>query len=458
MLSFLFLALVFPLWSQDLLVHFNHSGPQNFIEPYRNIERSGENFENLIIEEINQAHQTLFLAVQELSLPRIAMALAQKHKEGVDVRVIIENEYDIQFSQLTSKEISTLPEYTLGKYHEWLLMADTNHDQVVTPEEGTQSDALWILKQSGIKVINDTAGGTKGSALMHHKFLIVDDESVLTTSANFSHSDFFGDFSQPASRGNPNSMIIFNQTPELAKVFNQEFLIMWGTQGNGPRFSTKKPWRPAPLIRLGKWGAVQVGFSPLAGKQTQSKSSQGLIEWAISHAQTSVDFLLFVFSEQRIVDLMHEAHDRGVEVKGLIEPDFAWRWYSEALDMLGVSMVGANCQEEPNNAPWIPGIQTVGTPALPEGDRLHHKMAVIDDRWVIMGSHNWSDAAERQNDEFILLLDSPAIAKRFKQEISARFSKAYWGIPNWLPAKIEKQIQDCKNGGRGPKDTPAQQD
>lgn len=83
---------------------------------------------------------------------------------------------------------------------------------------------------------------------------------------------------------------------------------------------------------------------------------------------------------------------------------------------------------------------------MPEGDRLHHKMAVVDDRWTLMGSHNWSSAAETQNDEFILLIDSPAIAKKFKEEILLRFKNAYWGVPSWLPSSIEEKNKQCAEG------------
>lgn len=326
-------------FAQDIKIFFNHSGTEKYREPYRNIERQGDDFESAITQEFSKAKHTIHLAVQEISLPHIATALINKHQAGVQVQVVIENEYDLSFSTLTPKQVAALSEHLQGRYQDWKLMADINKDGDLSPEEAKNADPLLQLRLAGIKVINDTAGGTKGSALMHHKFAIIDGENVLTTSANFSHSDFFGDFALPDSRGNPNSMIIFHGVNELAQAFEQEFEILWGKKGVAPRFSTKKPWRPSRLIQLGKWGSAQVSFSPIVSGGKQESSSQGLIEHALGLATTSIDFLLFVFSEQQIADRMREANDRGVVIKGLVEPDFAWRWYSEVLDLLGVEMV-----------------------------------------------------------------------------------------------------------------------
>lgn len=433
-------------FAQDIKVFFNHSGPTQFTEPYRKIERQGDNFEAAITQEFDKAKSSIHLAVQELTLPNIAKSLISKHRAGIEVQVVIENEYDLSFSSLSPKEVAALPDYFQGKYRDWKLMADTNLDGDLSIDEAKAADTLLQLRSAGIKVINDTAGGTKGSALMHHKFAVIDNVNIVTTSANFSHSDFFGDFGRPDTRGNPNSLIIFHEASELAQAFEQEFEILWGKKGVASRFSTKKPWRPSRSVQIGKWGSVQVSFSPITRAGNQDDSSQGLIEHAIGLANTSVDFLLFVFSEQQIADRMREANDRGVVITGLVEPDFAWRWYSEVLDLLGVEMVGLNCRFESPNSPWKTGIQTVGTPKLPEGDRLHHKMAVVDDRWTLMGSHNWSAAAQSKNDEFLMLIDSPAIAKQFKQEIKARFQKAYWGIPSWLLRSIDEKSKKCAQG------------
>jgi phosphatidylserine/phosphatidylglycerophosphate/cardiolipin synthase-like enzyme len=47
---------------------------------------------------------------------------------------------------------------------------------------------------------------------------------------------------------------------------------------------------------------------------------------------------------------------------------------------------------------------------------LHDKFAIVDDRWVITGSFNWTSRAERENRENVLIFDCPALASNFETE------------------------------------------
>jgi phosphatidylserine/phosphatidylglycerophosphate/cardiolipin synthase-like enzyme len=47
---------------------------------------------------------------------------------------------------------------------------------------------------------------------------------------------------------------------------------------------------------------------------------------------------------------------------------------------------------------------------------LHDKFAVVDGRWVITGSLNWTNSAERRNRENVLILDCPPLASHFEAE------------------------------------------
>jgi phosphatidylserine/phosphatidylglycerophosphate/cardiolipin synthase-like enzyme len=47
---------------------------------------------------------------------------------------------------------------------------------------------------------------------------------------------------------------------------------------------------------------------------------------------------------------------------------------------------------------------------------LHDKFAVIDGRWVVTGSFNWTVSAERRNRENVLIFDCPALASNFEAE------------------------------------------
>lgn len=47
---------------------------------------------------------------------------------------------------------------------------------------------------------------------------------------------------------------------------------------------------------------------------------------------------------------------------------------------------------------------------------LHDKFAVVDGRWVITGSFNWTTSAESRNRENVLVFDCPPLAESFDAE------------------------------------------
>ena len=75
------------------------------------------------------------------------------------------------------------------------------------------------------------------------------------------------------------------------------------------------------------------------------------------------------------------------------------------------------CKHEADNQPLQQPREGLGIPRLPGGDKLHHKFSVIDNRTVITGSFNWSPSAAHQNDEVLLVIESPLLAAHFTQEM-----------------------------------------
>ncbi|MFL0745667.1 MAG: phospholipase D-like domain-containing protein, partial [Prochlorococcus sp.] len=68
------------------------------------------------------------------------------------------------------------------------ILADRNSDGNLSLQERQHGDAVEILRRNKIPLIDDREDGSKGSGLMHHKFLVIDGLSVITGSANFSSS------------------------------------------------------------------------------------------------------------------------------------------------------------------------------------------------------------------------------------------------------------------------------
>ncbi|MBE9052318.1 helix-hairpin-helix domain-containing protein [Nostocales cyanobacterium LEGE 11386] len=430
---------------QDPLVqvYFNHSQSSEYKEPYRQLTRPGDNLEQHIVDAISQAKSTVDVAIQELRLPNVVQALADKQQAGIKVRVILENNYSRPWSSLTPDEVQNLAPREKAHYREFQKFVDLNQDNHLSPEEINQRDALIILQNAQIPWIDDQADGSVGSSLMHHKFVIVDNRFVITTSANFTLSDVHGDYTNPSSLGNANNFLQID-SPELAALFTEEFNIMWGDGPGGKpdsRFGLKKPLRSPKTITLGET-TITVHFSPTSPVQPWSKTGNGLIGETLNLATKSIDMALFVFSEQRLSTLLENRHLENVSIRALIDSQFAYRPYSEAMDMMGVALSN-NCQYDVDNNPWKKPITTVGVPTLAKGDLLHHKFAVIDQKTVITGSHNWSASANHGNDETLLVIENPTIAAHYVREFARLYTNARLGVPPTVQQKITAEEKKC---------------
>ena len=138
--------------------------------------------------------------------------------------------------------------------------------------------------------------------------------------------------------------------------------------------------------------------------------------------------------------------EQGVEIRLVADPGFASRPFSEVLDLLGVSLPDPTCKVEAGNKPLDQALKGVGTPRLARGDKLHHKFAVIDNKTVITGSFNWSPSAAHTNDETLLVIHSPQLAKHFTREMDRLWRGAELGITPHIQRKLEHQKIRCGDG------------
>ena len=409
-------------------VAFNHNENQRYRSPINGQWRRGDNLEAFILEGINGAKHEILVAVQELSLPRVAEALARRHRDGLTVRVILENTYSTPWSQEHPADLS---------HHQ-----RTRHTQLEALGWG---DAVAMLQRQGVPLIDDTADGSKGSGLMHSKFMVIDRRSVITGSANFTPSCIHGDVDDPRTRGNVNHLLRFD-SPALAALFADEFNRMWGDgPGGAPdsHFGIAKESAPLQQVNVGTT-TVAVLFAP--HRRTDPNNGLALINTLLAGAKRQVDLALFVLSDQSLANTLGQLQRRGVKIRLLADPGFANRSFSEVLDLLGTQLPDHHCKLEAGNKPLQQPLDGVGTPRLAGGDKLHHKLAVIDGQRVITGSFNWSPSAAHQNDETLLVIDSPLLARHFTAEIDRLWRGAELGVSARLARKQARQRTLCGSG------------
>lgn len=416
--------------------YFNGRSSQSYADPYRSTMRPGDNLEAVILAEIGKANKSIFLAVQELRLPGIAKLLVEKYKAGLDVRIVLENDYNHNVLAQPNLPEGEEPEtHDSTRYRDLVLLVDANRDGKITRAEMLEGDAVFILQQAKIPLIDDTEDGTNGSGLMHHKFIVIDGKRMVLTSANFTPSDVHGDVGVPASRGNSNGLMVIDSVP-LAKIFTEEFTLMWEA-----KFGLSKPFRGARTVTVGG-KKITVQFSPSSASVAWDVTTNGLIYKTLVTAKSSIEAALFVFSEQKLADAMKIASKKAT-VAVMVEPKFAFRAYSEVLDLLGVTLANPDCVVETGNAPWRPAATRAGQPTLAGGDVLHHKFGVVDARKVIFGSHNWSDSANLTNDEYLVVVDDTTVAADFGAEFARLATRARWGLPERVRTEIAHSTERC---------------
>lgn len=370
--------------ADDIKVYFNHDVDLPAIKA---------NLEDEIISFIDGANSTLYMAVYDLDLPGIANAMVAAKNRGVDVRFI------------------------------------TDEDNI----GAANAPALGILDAGNVPWIDDTANGSAGSKIQHNKFIIVDGTRVLTGSTNFSQSGIHGDLDgagQLINEGNDNHIVTI-ESIQMASVFTSQFNIMWGDGPGGSLDSLFGLGKPDHMIETvfttNDNIRIDVQFTPQSPTILTGSSLENMVNY-VSGAQQRIHMAQFVISAQDVADAMEVRHDAGVEVQGIGDSSFFFRYYSEFMDMEGTAKLNNNGVYEadsytgtPNNIWENPADVRVANMA--GGDKWHHKYIIVDDS-VLTGSHNVSGAAAFGNDENVVIIYDPQTAAEFEGHFGRAFCEA----------------------------------
>lgn len=217
-----------------------------------------------------------------------------------------------------------------------------------------------------------------GNRIMHHKFAVVDEQAVWTGSTNVSHNGLYR---------NDNHAIIV-RSEDMAAAYTWEFEEMFGGE-----FGRGKTALPGSRSMELADGTLDWHFAP-------THDPIQVVVDAIDDAQQTVAFMVFSFTRADVVDALERAHARGVSVVGIFDESQANGAWSvdEDLAAAGVPV-------------FIDGNENASGFS---GGKLHHKVLIVDadtaDAAVISGSMNWSNAGTGDNDENLVLIESPSVA------------------------------------------------
>lgn len=136
---------------------------------------------------------------------------------------------------------------------------------------------------------------------------------------------------------------------------------------------------------------------------TPGQNCTSLIERSIMEARKSVFIHAYSFTSEPIATALIRAKERGVEViilvdKSQVKDKHTKVWY---LKDAGIKVL----------VDALPGI-------------AHNKVMIIDDKRVLTGSFNWTNAAQFRNAENVLMIDDPKTVEFYKSNWLKRFESA----------------------------------
>lgn len=252
--------------------------------------------------------------------------------------------------------------------------------KIVVERDNCQHEGILKCKSAGIPVVEDN-----NSALMHDKFFVVDVSSVWTGSTNMTYNCLF--------LNNNNSVLI--QSPQLAENYLNEFQEMFFNHLYGMKSPRNTKY---VLLHIDNMTTVWNLFAPEDGVERK------IIE-EIQNTQKSLQFMAFSFTSAAIASCLIQARDRGVIVKGVFEKRNAGNSASKDEYLRNAGM----------------DVRWDGNPKT-----MHHKVMIFDGHRVLTGSYNFTESAEKRNDENVIIIDNPEIARLYIDEFHRVFEI---GIP-----------------------------
>lgn len=248
--------------------------------------------------------------------------------------------------------------------------------------------------------------GKYSNSIMHNKFFIFDNKKVWIGSANISETDMSG--------FNSNSVILIN-SPVIAKIYQSEF-----EQLHNGYFHKSKTFIEKTQRNTVQNSTISVYFSP------KDKSTETAIIPLVQNAKKYIYMPVFVITHKNLIKELTLAHQRGVDVKIILDATGANNRYSpiKALRESGIKVKAEN-----------------------RAGKMHMKSILIDDKYTIMGSMNFSKSGESYNDENILIIENPKMTQAFK----SHFIYLWSAIPDkWLTktprAESFQSINSCYDG------------
>jgi len=336
---------------------FENNRIEIYISTKENLTQENYVLEKEIVRFIDDAQASLDIAVQELRSGEINTtsnpikeAVIRAAQRGLKVRIIVEASY-------------------------------------LTPNSDNLNTFAEFLNTENISIQAD-----RNPAIFHNKFVIRDKDkdtaALLTGSTNFTDT---------GTRRHYNHILALHFKGvrkayfEILDRYQEEFdELLSGTFGN------KQPTQEIKTYRIGNT-RLTVLFSP-------DNDPDDYLLKTVLDAKETLDVMMFTFGSNSPL------------LSGLINRFNAVKYIDHAPTnqpkvKVRVGLEGKQCQY------WsaYSTLKKLGVPVKIENTvaKLHHKVGIIDNKKVILGSYNWTLSANEENDENVVVIRNSDIANLF---------------------------------------------
>ncbi len=258
-----------------------------------------------------------------------------------------------------------------------------------------------VLKQAGL-LKYATSIHVAGRHLMHSKYIVRDGKQVWTGSGNWTHGGL--------DLQDNNYLAI--QSPALAAAYEASFTYLISPAHAHP--TKPKVAGKVPVIKL-----ASITMSPyFSGGGVETEQLEIAIVDRIKKAK-KIRLIAMLVSDQGILDALKAFQPAGKDIRGILDPH-------EMKQVMHPS--GGKSKKNPalfwfaNGDKRFVAAPTHAYSHSDNNDFMHNKIMILDGKTLVVGSYNFSENAE-SNDENILIIESAAMAAAYQKYFDAMFAQ-----------------------------------
>lgn len=352
------------------------------MEIYFNTDEDSLIFRETIVDAIENAEETIEVAVYSMNIKEIFEALKRKSREGVDIKIIT-------------------PAKKINNYYN-LYFVDSNVEykgigEVSSDNQNTEDDLNRIDK------LND-------KPLMHHKFIIIDRDTQ-------NEKIFFGttnltDIQERFDAG----YIMETKDPEIIKYFKNEFDIIWNGSSGLEKLKNIDYKIVSNRLHYNN-GYIELWFGPGFKEQSLKHRIQDLIR----SSEKSIVGINWFFTDFEIFSSLKKASLNNIETKLIIDDVNLWtkesvfnrsNWGNIEIISDAYNNLNSRKREEK-----FPNLKDDFNPFL------HHHFVIVDEKVLVTGTSNWTLRGFYINDENSLVTNIDYIVDQFDSIYNRYYKK-----------------------------------